>query len=328
MKLPNTVGRGLSKFRDDFFKAVESGSEQPGLATGFKILDQVLGGVDPGFHVIVGDTTVGKSTFVNQLVDQMAAKNDDAIVIVYPFEQSKDVLVAKSLARRARVDSRDISKRAGSLRAIRAPLETAFRGYQEAAKRLIYVEGRAGVTVDLIEEHVGRARAKHRADRVVVVVDSLQALPDTQIEDRRIGVETAVRRLQQLALDQEVAIFAVSEIARSGGVRAGLRSAKESGSIEFSAGLVFSLNSAGQGAADSPLDKAFTEALANSKVRAGELDLVTMRVEKNRDGAAGLRIPFLFFKRIARFEVLGIRAPEEVTATTLNERYEDVFGAS
>lgn len=57
-------------------------SEQnKGLSMGWKSMDQAIGGLQTGFHVIGGDSNIGKTSFISQMAWNVATVNPDAYVI-------------------------------------------------------------------------------------------------------------------------------------------------------------------------------------------------------------------------------------------------------
>lgn len=52
-----------------------------GLTTGWKGIDKAIGGLQTGFHIIGGDSNIGKTSFISQMAYQVAELNNDAYVI-------------------------------------------------------------------------------------------------------------------------------------------------------------------------------------------------------------------------------------------------------
>ena len=65
--------------------------------TGFSNLDAETGGVYPGLYAVGGISSVGKTTFIYQMADQMAAAGQH--VLFFSMEQSRLEMVSKSIAR-------------------------------------------------------------------------------------------------------------------------------------------------------------------------------------------------------------------------------------
>ena len=91
------------------------------IATGFKKLDEILdGGFYNELYVIGGGSSVGKTSFVLQIADQIATKRD---VVYFSLEMSKRAIVSKSISRlttenkdnNARATARQITARNISL---------------------------------------------------------------------------------------------------------------------------------------------------------------------------------------------------------------------
>ena len=57
-----------------------------GLTTGFKGIDRAIGGLQTGFHVIAGDSNIGKTSFMSQMEWNVATLNPDAYVISFSLD--------------------------------------------------------------------------------------------------------------------------------------------------------------------------------------------------------------------------------------------------
>ena len=66
--------------------------------TGFENLDRQAGGIYPGLYVLGAISSLGKTTFIHQVADQMAAAGEH--ILFFSMEQSRLEMVSKSLARK------------------------------------------------------------------------------------------------------------------------------------------------------------------------------------------------------------------------------------
>lgn len=121
---------------------------------------------------------------------------------------------------------------------------------------VLALEPEDGDPIEIIEAEA-RAIAEEVGVAPVIIVDYLQMLAAEDADQRRASVGTIANRLRRLARDLDVAILAVSSVARSfygkrpreqthgaDGVedaRSWLGSAKESGDVEFAAAVVLFL---------------------------------------------------------------------------------------
>lgn len=61
-------------------------SMNKGLTTGFKGIDDAIGGLQTGFHVIGGDSNIGKTSFISQMAWNVATLNPDAYVLDFSLD--------------------------------------------------------------------------------------------------------------------------------------------------------------------------------------------------------------------------------------------------
>ena len=81
-----------------FLIDLENNSKYQAKSTKFKELDQKLsGGLKNGLYVFGAISSLGKTTFVLQLADNIASQGHKAII--FSLEQSRFELVSKSLSR-------------------------------------------------------------------------------------------------------------------------------------------------------------------------------------------------------------------------------------
>lgn len=92
--LQGTTGAYLETFK----KAIGNRMGEESTPTGFRSLDAILdGGLYPGLYIMGAVSSLGKTTFMLQIADYIAEHGRD--VLFFSAEQSKDELIAKSLAR-------------------------------------------------------------------------------------------------------------------------------------------------------------------------------------------------------------------------------------
>jgi len=182
--------------------AVADGARLPDtIATGFPSLDRMLGGGLRGGDLIVlgGDVGSGKSAFA--LAIAMRAAQQRTAVTFYSGEMSTDRLLERALAIEGRVRVDDL--RVGVVNDLaRASVGAAAVRLRDVMPRfdVIPADGLTGLVDDF-----SRARLD------LGIVDSLQSLArgeramDEEIAD-------AVRRLKTIAVQQNIAILATSQL--------------------------------------------------------------------------------------------------------------------
>jgi len=216
-----------------------------GLDTGFGHLNEVLNGLTEGVYILAGAPSTGKTTLAKQIADHVA-QAEGVPVLFWSFEQSKEELRIKSLARLSSVDTRDIWKGRTSAD-IWPTVQDADAAYRNGAGRtLTIIEAGATDTVDAIR--AAALLAKRRAgDRpVLLVLDYLQIIPPAKDapDNIRERVDWNLSELRRLSRDLKSPILAVSSQNREsyrGNDTPTLAALKESGGIEYSADVVVCL---------------------------------------------------------------------------------------
>lgn len=222
---------------------------QEGRKTGFSNLDNEAGSIYNGLYVVGGISSVGKTSFLAQLCDQMAASGQH--VLFFSLEQSRLEIVSKSIARRtAQKDFYNavtgLDVRMGNITP--AMLEAIEGHINEVGERVNVIEGNFGCTASYIHDYTARY-IEQNGVRPVVIVDYLQVMqpdldPDTgrKITDKRLATDQSVTELKRMSRDFEIPVFVVSSVNRSSYLTPiDFEAFKESGGIEFTADVVWGL---------------------------------------------------------------------------------------
>ena len=226
-----------------------------GRKTGFDNLDAELKGVYPGLYVLGAISSLGKTTFIHQMADQMAAAGEH--ILFFSLEQSRLEMVSKSLARVTA--QRDINSastslairsgaafqtRPGNEERQRAALEAA-RAYTEAvADRLSVIEGNFNCTVSFIGDYARRYMKNNPGTKPLVIVDYLQIIQGdpAQRQSTKEQVDGNVTELKRLSRSLDIPVFLISSLNRQNYAQpVDFESFKESGGIEYSADVLFGL---------------------------------------------------------------------------------------
>ena len=218
--------------------------------TGFPNLDAEAGSIYAGLYVVGGISSVGKTTFISQIADQMAAQGQH--VLFFSMEQSRLEMVSKSIARQTAKDDPD---RAVSSLQIRTGakgdnISRATAEYlQNVGDRVSIIEGNFNCTVGFISEYTKAYIARNGGIKPVIVIDYLQVLkaekdPETgrKMTDTKQIVDHNVTELKRLSRSLELPIFVISSVNRSNYLTPiDFEAFKESGGIEFTADVVWGL---------------------------------------------------------------------------------------
>lgn len=228
---------------------IEKLKENATRKTGFANLDAETGGVYPGLYAVGGISSVGKTTFIYQMADQMAAAGQH--VLFFSMEQSRLEMVSKSIARTtAQADINtavsSIAIRTGTLTPV--VLDAADRYSQTVGGRLSVIEGNFNCTVSFIGEYT-RKYIENNGVKPVIIVDYLQVLrpekdPETgrKPTDTKQVVDYNVTQLKRMSRALDIPVFVISSLNRSNYLTpVDFESFKESGGIEYTADVVWGL---------------------------------------------------------------------------------------
>ena len=232
----------LRYLNDEFQADRERFSAFKDKLTGFANLDAELGGVYPGLIVIGGISSVGKTTFIHQLVDQMATRGD--YVIYFSLEQSKFELFSKSISRLTALQEdavSGISIRSGNNG---ESVQKAIETYSATAERVNIIQGNFNTTVTSIRAYIKQYIADNGV-RPIVVIDYLQILQgdprDAKLGDKQ-RIDATVTELKRITRDYDITLFVVSSLNRGNYLTpVDFESFKESGSIEYTCDVLWGL---------------------------------------------------------------------------------------
>ncbi len=209
------------------------------LKTGFINLDNITS-LYPGLTVLGAISSLGKSTFVLQIIDYLAYNGQN--VILFSLEQTALELAAKSLSRMSW--RRNAATALTSLE-IRNPnmldkIRDLLNMYVQIAANITVVEGGLGVTINDIEEFVENYIYTN-GTKPVVVIDYLQIILAYKMSTKE-AVDLHVRRLKQLQMKHNLVLIVVSSFNRQNYMtQIDYESFKESGGIEYTADVVWGL---------------------------------------------------------------------------------------
>lgn len=290
-------------YLDDMLERIRNKKQPKAVPTGFYNLDQVLdGGLYAGLYFLGASSSLGKTTFIGQIANQIAAQGRD--VYIFSLEMARDELTAKDISRLSGIipfcinmtedeeSDEEKGQKALSIRQIlnaddvSPMIETSFEVYRKIAKHIFVYEGMGNVTADTI-----RAKVKQFISEInrvpIVIVDYLQIIApfSAQYSTDKQNIDKTVLELKRLSRDQGIPIIAISSLNRqnyTGPIN--MSAFKESGSIEYSADVLLGLQLEGTG------EKGFDIDAAKQK-RPREVEL---KVLKNRNGPVGSTLHFAY----------------------------------
>jgi replicative DNA helicase len=216
----------------------EAGAEVTGTPSGFRDLDKLTSGFQPGNLIIVAARpSMGKSGLGLCMAANLAMRAE-VPVAVFTLEMSKSEVTQRLMCSEAKVESQRL--RTGKLAADDWPRLTA--ACDRLAKAPIYVDDTGSITMMEIRSKARRLKSREPG-LGLIVVDYLQLMTSgATVENRVQEVSQISRSLKVLARDLDVPILAMSQLSRAVEQRHDKRpilsDLRESGSIEQDADLV------------------------------------------------------------------------------------------
>ena len=282
--------RTIDEILDDELKKMEKlsreGTSLTGTPSGFRDLDEITGGFQPGnLIVIAARPSMGKSALVTNIAEN-AAIDHGRPVALFSLEMSETELAQRFVASQGRIKGDELRK--GRVPDGKWPKILAASARLAAAP--IHIDDSSDVGIIEIR---AKARRLHQQEPLgLIIIDYLQLMrPEAGVESRVQQVGEMSRGLKILARELNVPVIALSQLSRAVETRGQsidskrplLSDLRESGSIEQDADLV-----------------AFIfreEYYDHESERAGIADII---IAKHRNGAIG-DVELTFAKEYPKF---------------------------
>lgn len=285
----------------DFLNGIADSVNTPSISTGFPILDKCLdGGFYEGLYIVGAISSLGKTTLVTQIADQVASRGHD--VLIFSLEMARSEIMAKSISRHTVMEVLQTGgemKNAKTVRGITAGnryekynsterelIKNAVQTYSGYAKHIYITEGVGDLGVSQIRATVEK-HTRYTGNTPLVIVDYLQILaPANERATDKQNTDKAVMELKRISRDFKTPVIGISSFNRDNyNNTVSMQAFKESGAIEYSSDILIGLQLKGAGQKDFDA----TEAKSKSP---REIELVIL---KNRNGKTGDKVPFEFY---------------------------------
>jgi replicative DNA helicase len=282
----------------DRLEALAKGDrEVTGTPSGFRDLDELLGGFQPGnLIVIAARPSLGKSALVCNIAENVATKAGLPVAF-FSLEMSESELAHRFIGCRSRIPSDRLRK--GKVAARDWP--RVVRACNELEKAPLWLDDSSDLSLLELRAKARRLAAS-QGDLGLVIVDYMQLM---RAEDPRVNrveqVGQISRGLKILARELNVPVIGVSQLSRAPELRPDKRpilsDLRESGSIEQDADVVAFIYRASK--YDEDADPS-------------EADVI---VAKHRNGPTG-DVPVVFLEQYPRFvdRAGGVERPVEQKA--------------
>jgi replicative DNA helicase len=216
----------------------EAGAEITGVPTGYKELDLLTSGFQPGNLVILAARpSMGKSGLGLCMAANLGVRHQTPVAL-FTLEMSKAEVTQRMMCSEAKVESQRL--RTGRLAPDDWPRLTA--ACDRLMKAPIYVDDAGATTIMELRSKARRLKSREPG-LGMIIVDYLQLMAsDRNVESRVQEVSQISRALKVLARELEVPILAMSQLSRAVEQRHDKRpilsDLRDSGSIEQDADLV------------------------------------------------------------------------------------------
>lgn len=243
------LGPLLQEAYDRFDKLSSAEHELRGVNTGFKSLDDILGGFQKADLIILAARpSVGKTAFALD-VARRTAREHKTPVGIFSLEMSSDQLVDRIVAAQSKVDSSIIRKgvrnQTGTWR------DDIFKNISGALDELsrtpIYIDDQAGHTIMNMRSAARKLKIEKGLKLIIVDYLQLMAPSSGRGHDSMVQQVTEISRgLKHLARELEIPVIALSQLSRAIENRGGkpkLSDLRDSGSIEQDADCVIFIHS-------------------------------------------------------------------------------------
>lgn len=304
------LNNSTEKQLESFLEGIKDESLVKPIPTGFKLLDETLnGGIKQGLYAIGAISSLGKTTLVHQIADNLAKDGHD--VLFFSLEMDKSQMLSKSLSRLsyqiAEEEGKDTDKfalchsdivQAYKLQGKQVEmLDTAVELYKANYARNIRYEygAKSGEEIArVVDNHI-----KYTEKKPIVIVDFLQYVKGTK-QDARMATNDNVAILKDLVVKHGIPVILISSFNRSSyKTQASMESFKESGEIEYISDVLIGLQLKGcQGDGDNIQTKI-------DENKAKPIRSVELKLLKQRDGIATKTINFEYKPRFNYFKEIG-----------------------
>lgn len=216
------------------------------ISTGFPELDKKIGGgLYNGLYVVGASSSIGKTTMVQQIADNIASNGKK--VLFFSLEMGKTEMISKTVVR-------ELFKMKNSTLGARELLSGELKerdwenlaehspNIEKVVENIFYLEGNFGTT---IEEIVNTSKEFKNiyGEPPVIIVDYLQVITpmDLRMSDKQ-SVDRSIAELKRLSRDLDTPVIAISSVNRQNYLsHIDFSAFKESGSIEYGADVVIGL---------------------------------------------------------------------------------------
>ncbi|MEN2985818.1 MAG: replicative DNA helicase [Thermodesulfovibrionaceae bacterium] len=227
------------------FKIIESMYEKKtvitGVPSGFKDLDELTSGFQPGDFIIIGGRPgMGKTAFALNIAQHVGVELGEPVAF-FSLEMAKEQIAVRLLSSLAMINASALRKGFISKRDWERLTDAALK----LSEAPIYIDDSSQMSVLEVRAKARRLRLE-KGKLALIIIDYLQLLRSrTAYEVREQEISEISRSLKALAKELKVPVVALSQLNRSveksGDKRPTLANLRESGAIEQDADVIIFL---------------------------------------------------------------------------------------
>ena len=211
--------------------------------TGFSSLDALSGGLYSGLYIVAATSSLGKTTFVHQIADNLSMNGND--VLFFSMEQTRLELVSKSIARIIAQNDFDSNITSLSIRRgfMNDKVLKSMKIYNDlVSDRLSIIEGNFDLDVSYIGNYI-RRYVKNNNCNPIVIVDYLQILKSSdRFSSSKEIVDRNLSELKRISIENDLTLLVISSVNRTNYLTPiDFESLKESGRIEYTSDVIWGL---------------------------------------------------------------------------------------
>ncbi len=257
----------------------ERNSDVTGVGSGFKALDKMTAGFQPGeLTIIAARPSMGKTAFSLNIATHVVLREKKSL-LYFSIEMNRDQMMMRVLGSEAKVGLGDL--RTGKLS------DEGWKRIIDKATRIgetnLFIDDASFITPMIIRSKARKIKARYGLD--MIMVDYLQLMKLGQKTDsREREVSEISQSLKALAKDLKIPVIAMAQVNRGSEGRSDRRpqvsDLRESGSIEQDADLIMMLYREDYYDRENPDVKGTSEVIVG-KQRNGTVGTVRLRWESN-----------------------------------------------
>ena len=280
-----------------FVDGIKDSVNTPFIPTGFKKFDEKLdGGFYEGLYIFGAISSLGKTTFVTQIADQLAQNGND--ILIFSLEMARSEIMSKSISRITflellqgklpmNIDSRDAKTSRGITCGKRYEkysdsekdlIVRSINSYGKYADHIFIFEGVGNIGVIQVRETIEK-HFRLTGNIPVVIIDYLQILaPYSERMSDKQNTDKAVMELKRISRDFKLPMIGISSFNRANyNSQVSMEAFKESGAIEYSSDVLIGMQLKGAGETNFNVNEAKDKCVRE----------IELKILKNRNGSIG-----------------------------------------